>query len=198
MKQFELIINEDLETGVDYIALVDEPAIESDWIAFSKEKQAFKIEDNKKRIVSGYFMIADKPIYRNNEKLGEHYVVFRPDTIKQIQLKFMANNINNNTNLMHEQDFAMDDVVIFEHIIIDSERGVFAPDKFEKVPDGSWWGSMKIPESNTKLWDAIQDGSFRGFSVEGMFKYSNPEEMTNDQKMMKEIIELFEKYNTNI
>ena len=62
MKQFELIINEDEETGVDYIALVDDPAIESDWIAFSKEKQAFKIEDNKKRIVSGYFMIADKPI----------------------------------------------------------------------------------------------------------------------------------------
>ena len=32
MKQFELIINEENDTGVDYIALVDEPAIESDWI----------------------------------------------------------------------------------------------------------------------------------------------------------------------
>ena len=190
MKQFELIINEENDTGVDYIALVDEPAIESDWIAFSKERLNFKVSNEAQRIVSGYFMIADKPIYRNNDFKGEHYVVFRPDTIKQIQMKFMANNINKNTNLMHESEFAMDDVVIFEHLIIDSKRGVVAPDKFESVPDGSWWGSMKIPESNTKLWDAIQEGSFKGFSVEGMFQYSKAKEMSKEEMVMQELKEL--------
>jgi len=191
MKQFELIIDDSKDTGVDYIAIVDDAAIESDFIAFSKLKHNFKVSNEAQRIVSGYFMIADKPIYRNNDFKGEHYVVFRPDTIKQIQMKFMSNNINRNTNLMHESEFAMDDVVIFEHLIIDSKRGVVAPDKFESVPDGSWWGSMKIPESNTKLWDAIQEGSFKGFSVEGMFQYSKANEMSKEEMVMQQLADIF-------
>lgn len=190
MTTYDLIINEDNESGVDYIALVDEPAIESDWIAFAKEKLNFKVQSDEQRIVSGYFMIADKPIYRNNQKLGEHYVKFSPETIKKIQLKFMNNNINTNTNIMHEKEFAMDDVVIFEHLIIDSKRGVFAPEQFEKVTDGSWWGSMKIPESNNKLWEAIQDGTFKGFSVEGMFGYSD----TKEEQMLKQIADILKDF----
>ena len=33
----ELIIDEEDESGVDYIALVDSPAIESNWMAFNRE-----------------------------------------------------------------------------------------------------------------------------------------------------------------
>ena len=66
----ELIIDEEDESGVDYIALVDSPAIESNWMAFNKEdvKQIFQIQDEEKRIVSGYFMKADLPIIRLNDK----------------------------------------------------------------------------------------------------------------------------------
>ena len=34
----ELIIDEEDESGVDYIALVDSPAIESEWLAFKKQQ----------------------------------------------------------------------------------------------------------------------------------------------------------------
>ena len=48
---------------VDFqIALVDEPATDSDWIAFSKEvKQSFVVQSEHKKIVSGY---AKKKILR--------------------------------------------------------------------------------------------------------------------------------------
>ena len=73
----ELIIDEEDESGVDYIALVDHPAIMSNWQSFSKDKlkQSFKIQDEDKRIVSGYFMKADLPIIRLNDQYEKYYVV---------------------------------------------------------------------------------------------------------------------------
>lgn len=38
---YELLINEDEETGVDFIALVDSPAIEYDWVAFSNQFETY-------------------------------------------------------------------------------------------------------------------------------------------------------------
>jgi hypothetical protein len=61
----------------------------------------------------------------------------------------------------------MDGVYLIESLIIDNERGSIAPKEFEKVPNGSWWGSLRV-ESN-EIWSLIQQGKLRGFSVEGMF-----------------------------
>lgn len=190
MKTYELVIDETQESGVDYVALVDRPAIESNWEAFKEVKQQFKIQDEDKRIVSGYFMIADKPIYRNNQQLGEHNVIFSGDTIKEIALKFMKNGFNSNTNLMHEEELRLSDVHIFESLLIDSERGVYAPEQFEEVPNGSWWGSMKV--ENDKVWEMIKDGKFQGFSVEGFFSYKKPH--TREEEMVSQIKELIETF----
>jgi hypothetical protein len=46
-----LTIDEDHETGLDAISLVDHPAIERNWMAFNK-KQKFAMNEEK-RIVSG-------------------------------------------------------------------------------------------------------------------------------------------------
>ena len=183
MKTYELVIDDSKESGVDAIAIVDMPAIESDFLKFKEIKQQFKIEDEDKRIVSGYFMIADKPIYRNNQQLGEHNVIFRENVIKDIALKFMRNGFNSNTNLMHEEELKLNDVFVFESILIDSDRGVKAPAQFEEVPNGSWWGSMKV--HNDKVWNLIKEGKFKGFSVEGFFSYVD--ETEDEQKIKKDM-----------
>jgi hypothetical protein len=265
----ELVIDEEDESGVDYIALVDSPAIESEWMAFkkiqfeetfndypesasnnakkaikykeennidcgtrvgwtrarqlaNKEKiswetigrmasfkrhqqnkdvpysegcggimwdawggasginwaidkmktkdkyrQEFKIEDEEKRIVSGYFMKADLPIIRLNDNNEKYYVVFRRDTIEKIVNKFFKNGLNANVNLMHDNNLQAKGVYVIESLIIDSKRGIKAPKGFEDAPDGSWWGSMRV--ENDEVWSMVKDGSFKGFSVEGMF-----------------------------
>ena len=68
---YNLEINEDdQETGVNFVALVDSPAIERNWVAFNKQ-QTF-IANQEKQIVSGPLMVADLPIYRQDAILGEY------------------------------------------------------------------------------------------------------------------------------
>ena len=54
MELLELIIDENDESGVDYIALVDQPAVEKLWLALNKQKEVdfqFKIQDKEKRML---------------------------------------------------------------------------------------------------------------------------------------------------
>ena len=78
-----LTIDDDHDTGLDAISLVDRPAIERNWMAFAK-KQKFALNEEKK-IVSGICMTADYPIYRKDEDGREYYVVFDSDSIRKIE-----------------------------------------------------------------------------------------------------------------
>ena len=165
----ELIINEeDEDSGVEFISLVDQPATEKLWLKFNKQQPLnfkFKIQDEEKRIVSGYFMVADLPIPRLNDLNEKFFVVFKKDTINKIVNKFFKQGYSNKINLMHDQ--VTDGVYVIESLIIDNERGSIAPKEFEKVPNGSWWGSMRV--ENDEVWQLVKDGQLRGFSVEGLF-----------------------------
>jgi len=162
--------NDESESEVSFIALVDEPAIERNFLTFSNKLQF--AADKERRIVSGPAMIADLPIYRRDEKYGEYYVVFDKETIEKIVLKFMRKGYTGNVNLMHDSTKVVDGVYVFESFIIDKDRGIKPPKGFEDLTDGSWFVSMKV--DNMKLWDNMQ--AFNGFSVEGVFEYENEEE----------------------
>lgn len=198
MRILELVIdeNQEDESGVDYIALVDAPAIQSNWMAFNEQKKVelkFKIQDEEKRIVSGYFMIADLPIARMDDEGKMFYVVFRKDTIEKIVNKFMRNGFNANINLMHDSNAIANGVYVIESLIIDTERGIKAPEGFEKVPNGSWWGSMRV--ENDEIWEQVLNGEFRGFSVEGMF--GQDKDFQLPEKVINKIKEVIKKYKAN-
>lgn len=162
-------VNEDVE--VSYTALVDKPAIEKDFLAFNENKveAKFAIKDEDKRIISGPLMIADKLIYRSNDKLGEHYVKFSAETIKDIAIKYAKKGYQSNVNLMHEPDLKVDGVVMFESFLVDKERGIMPMQGFEDVANGSWFGSFYV--ENNEVWQFIKEGKIKGFSVEGIFEY---------------------------
>jgi hypothetical protein len=85
-----LTIDENDEAGVDAIALVDNPAIERQWMAFNKSKaHSFAITSEEKRVISGPLMISDFPIYRKDDDGREYYVIFNADTIRKIVYKYM-------------------------------------------------------------------------------------------------------------
>ena len=142
------------------IALVDEPAIESDWIAFNKH-QNFKIQSKERRIVSGYAMIADLEIPRYDERRGYYNVTFRKGNIEKIWLNFHRNNLMTNTNEMHQSGKFAEGVFVCESFIIDSERGIKAPEGFKQEPDGSLFISMKV--ENDDVWNKVLEGTFKGF-----------------------------------
>jgi len=161
------------------IALVDEPAIESDWIAFNKH-QGFKVQSKERRIVSGYAMIADLEIPRYDERRGYYNVTFRKGNIEKIWLNFHRNNLMTNTNEMHQSGKFAEGVFVCESFIIDSERGIKAPEGFKQEPDGSWFISMKV--ENDDVWNKVLEGTFKGFSIEGRFFERPAETFANKLK----------------
>jgi hypothetical protein len=190
---FELVIDIDDESGVTAIALVDQPAIESNWMAFSQQiEHKFAVKDEDKRIIEGYFMVADLLIPRIGEHGEKFFVKFSAKTIEAIREKQSRLGMNNNFNLMHDPNKIADGVYMLDNIIIDNERGKVAPKEFEKVPDGSLWGSAKV--DNDEIWEQVKDGTFKGFSVEGMFKQLEPVSMDEDLiNKLRDTIQDFEK-----
>ena len=168
---FELMISEDIndDAEVNFVSLVDRPAIQRNWNAFS-DKQNFNIASEEKRIISGAIMLADTPIFRSDVTHGDYYVVFSKETIFQIVQRYFKKKYQANVNLNHSQDAKLEDVVMFESFISDKERGIYPMKGFEDAPDGSWFGSMKV--DNDYAWQEVKNGNVKGFSVEGIFEYS--------------------------
>lgn len=164
---FKMVIGDEPTDGVDFVALVDEPAIQKTWQVFENKKELFKT-DNDRQIISGALMVADLPIYRRDDVRGEYYVTFDKPTIEKIQQRFMRNGYMKNFNLMHDADEKTKSVFLFNSFIIDSKLGILTPQGYDELTDGSWFGSAKIEDK--AFWDNyIKTGKFKGFSVEGYF-----------------------------
>lgn len=159
--------------GVEYVALVDSPAIRQDWIAMKEQPEQYKLKlvNEEKRIVAGALMIPDMPIYRMNEKLGEHFVIFTKETIEKIRDKFHRLGNNANVNLMHDPNQKVDNCFMISDFIIDSEKGIAPMKGTEHLADGTWFSFYKV--ENDSVWETVKDGTFKGFSVEGLFTYSD-------------------------
>ena len=178
---YELKIQEDLadDAEVSFVALVDKPAIQKDFLVFNEQKLAFAIQDDEQHIISGPLMLADEPIIRNNAKYGQHFIKFSAETIKEIAIKFSKKGYQKNVNLMHDDNMQLDGLVMFESFIVDSKRGIKPMNGFEDVKDGSWFGSFYV--ENPQAWDLIKQGKVKGFSVEGMFDYVLPTKTPEQQ-----------------
>lgn len=178
---YELRIQEDLadDAEVSFVALVDKPAIQKDFLVFNEQKLAFAIQDEEQHIISGPLMLADEPIIRNNAKYGQHFIKFSAETIKEIAIKFSKKGYQKNVNLMHDDNMQLNGLVMFESFIVDSKRGIKPMNGFEDVKDGSWFGSFYV--ENPQAWDLIKQGKVKGFSVEGMFDYVLPTKTPEQQ-----------------
>lgn len=181
-------LNDDVE--VDFVAFVDKPAIERDFLAFKEAKAKFVIQSEDRRIVSGALMLANTPIYRNDQN-GEYYVTFSAETIEKIAQKFFQKGYQSNVNLMHNDAMAVEGVTMYESFLVDSSRGVLAMKGFEDAPQGSWFGSFKV--DNQAVWDKIKSGEFKGFSVEGVFNYKKgAQPMSIEETLWSELCSILE------
>lgn len=167
----------DKNLSVDYVGLVDKPAVMVNWLAF-KEKIKF-VSDEDRRLIMGPLMIADMPIFRRDENMGDHYVVFDKGEIAKIAEKFFRNGYQGNFNLMHDPSMKVSGVSIFQSIIPDKSMGIQAPDAFKEISDGSWIGVAKV--NNDEIWNEfIKTGMLRGFSIEGFFNYEYSSEVDKE------------------
>lgn len=164
---------DNIEDGIYRISLVDDPAVESKFMFFSKQKEMkYSIQDEEKRLVSGVLMRADFPIYRYDEDFGEYYIRYTKETIRAMAEKMMVDNTFNNVNIMHEDGTDVEGVNLVELFIKDSSKGI-SPAGFPEIEEGSLFATYKV--NNDEIWEKIKDGTFMGFSIEGIFDLTNVE-----------------------
>lgn len=147
--------------GLTKMSLVESPAVESDFMAFTQQEPLKFSIDEEQHIVFGCAIRADYPIYRNSEKYGEYYVIFTKDVIKQLYEKFMKDGLTSSVNLEHSID--TNGVYMIQSFIKETNKGI-NPVGFEHVEDGSWFTAYKI--ENEDVWSCVKNGKFKGFSVE--------------------------------
>ena len=155
MKLYDISIDPtDFETGLNAISLVENPAVEVDFLAFAKDESAvLQFADEERHIITGIALLADTPIYRIAPDRTEYYVRFTKDCIRELVEKYFKFGLTNS-------------VTMLESYIIDKERGI-CPNEFASAPDGSWVVSYKV--SNLDVWSKIKSGEVKGFSVQGLF-----------------------------
>jgi len=166
MNIVELLLDEENEVnGIDAVSIVENPAIESDFIALADQEIKLAKVDEEKRILMGAALIPNKPIFR---KQGEemYYVYFSKETIRRAAELFFKNGNQNNATLEH--GIGIDDLTVFESWIVEDAK----LDKSVKygldVPVGTWMISMKV--ENEEVWNNyVKSGKVKGFSIEGYF-----------------------------
>ena len=104
MKIIELILDEMQEMmGIQAISIVENPAIEENFIALNKQEVQFAKKDAEKRILMGAALIPNKPIYRKSGE-EEFYVYFTKETIRRASEMFFQNGNQNQSTLEHEAE----------------------------------------------------------------------------------------------
>jgi hypothetical protein len=183
-------INEDLnglelkQQGIQNIALVDSPAMLTEWLMFSEHNPIeFKMAlQEEQRIVTAPVIIADLPIYRKIENEGvieEFYVVYKKDTNMQILQKYMLDGNQKKVKLTHDTSDLSKGVFVFEIFMSDESRGISAPKGFENLSDGTIYCSMKI--NNDAIWNEVKAGKVKGISLEGFFDLEQEIDLTEQQ-----------------
>ena len=194
MDIIELFIDEEDEvSGIEAISVVENPAIESDFIALKKQEFKLAEIDKEKRLIMGAALIPNKPIYRQNED-QEYYIYFSKTTVRKASELFFIRGNQNNATLQHQLE--LKGLTAVESWIVESEQ-----DKSRmydlNVPMGTWMVSMKV--LNDEVWEQVKSGVVKGFSIEGYFadKLQRPNEPIKDkaevkaQKTIKRLKELF-------
>ena len=105
LEVIELVIDEESDfSGIEAISIVENPAIEEDFIAL-KEQSRLELAkvDEEKRILMGAALIPNKKIYRNNG-LQEYYIFFSNDTVRKASELFLSKGKQNNSTLEHESE----------------------------------------------------------------------------------------------
>ena len=181
MKIIELILDEDQEeAGIDAISIVENPAIEEDFVALKNDQLKLAEVSKEKKLLMGPLLIPNKPIYRKNEDDSEeYYIYFSKDTIQKASQLYLKNGKQNNSTLEHQH--SLSGLTLVESWIVESETQDKSRLYNMNVPKGTWMGTVKV--NNDEIWNEyVKTNKVKGFSIEGFFadKMERPKESIKD------------------
>ena len=172
-KDIEMIVN----------SFVSEPATEKEWLYFSDAKKRLDFYDTEKQMVTSVVMLANTPIYRNDDGY-EFMLVFTPEAIEKMAYDYFSKNGFNKISINHDGSVIEGSAILLESYFVDDNKK--APEKFGTLPKGTWIVSYKVVDK--KIWDMIKNKKLRGFSIEVLadlkklkLKYKNKKDMEKEK-----------------
>ena len=100
MKMIDIILEEDEAIGVEEISVVENPAIEADFIALNNKEIKLAEINKQKRLLMGALLIPQKPIYRRNGE-EEYYIFFSKKKVARASQMQLQNGNQSNSTLEH-------------------------------------------------------------------------------------------------
>ena len=176
MKLFELKIEDAEVDEVFALSLVENPAIEADWVFFSKdgkkEEVKFATIDSDKRLIVAPVLIPDKQILRIDEKSGEEYkVFFTADTVEKLAQNYLKKGYQDKATIEHSKNIDGKVTVVESWISKSSTKDKSALYFNRAFPIGTWFITMKVNDEN--LWqNYVKTGIIKAISLEGIFSHS--------------------------
>lgn len=181
MDIIELFIDENDDiSGIDAISVVENPAIELDFVALKNQEFKFAEVDKEKRILMGAALVPNKPIFRNSSG-SEYYIYFSRETVRKASELFFKRGNQQRATLEHEAP--IHGMTVVESWIVEGEKDKSRHYGMD-VPMGTWMVSMKV--DNDEIWNEyIKTGAVRGFSVEAYFtdKLERPQDRSIKDEM---------------
>ena len=168
IETYSVVFNKEETDGVFGISLVESPAMESEFIALSKEDNLVQLKaiDSEKRILLGAVLVPEKKIYRNQNG-KEFNIVFSAETIRLSMENFFEQGYQSQSTLEHDEKQVIKDVTFVESWIKESETDKSVHYGLNE-PVGTWFASMKV--NNDEVWnDFVKTGKVKGFSIDGFF-----------------------------
>ena len=183
IKTFEAVFDKN-NRGVYSISLVEDPAMEGNFIALSKQKKLeFQAVDDEKRILVGLVLEPNKPIYRNQD--GEEFnIVFSEQTITDLMYNFQKQGYQTNSSIEHEDEIT--GVSFVEQWQVRDENMDTAVSLGLKPKKGSWVAVMKC--DNDEIYQKAKAGEVKGFSIDAFLTLKEIKLNSNKQMETKEEI----------
>ena len=168
MKLYELTVEDEEVDEVFAISLVENPAIEANFIYFGKEEVSFATVSDEKRMILAPVLIPDKKILRV-DAMGEPYeVFFTKETVAKLAQNYLMKGYQHNSTLEHSKDIK--DVSIVESWVVESRTKDKSNMYGLALPIGTWVAMLKV--NNDDIWNNyVKTGKVLGVSIEGAFEH---------------------------
>ena len=180
IQEIELTIKS-ADDGVFAISLVDQPAIEENFVALAAQDVEFKVVDEERRIVVGFALVPEKRILRlmGGKKFN---IYFTKETVAQAAEDFMKKMMLKKFTTDHEEK--VDGITVIESWVVEDSKHDKSNLYGLGAKGGEWVLMSKI--DNEAVWNEVKAGKFKGYSIEARF--DGFEQLQSKEKTMEEKI----------